>query len=139
MREQLARLRSLGDSQREYRDQCLNLIASENTPSPFVEGMIVEALNRRYGFYNGSDPDNQHYRGTKQVAKLEKLAQENDDLLAVLETDNRLEAVRDALAQHKAEELLAFFADSQEDESAPLEHPSVDRRFPPKRRRPADA
>ena len=54
-------------------------------------------------------------------------------------TDNRLEAVRDALAQHKAEELLAFFADSQEDESAPLEHPSVDRRFPPKRRRPADA
>ena len=37
------------------------------------------------------------------------------------------------------EELLAFFADSQEDESAPLEHPSVDRRFPPKRRRPADA
>ena len=43
------------------------------------------------------------------------------------------------LAQHKAEELLAFFADSQEDESAPLEHPSVDRRFPPKRRRPADA
>ncbi len=44
-----------------------------------------------------------------------------------------------ALALHKAEELLAFFADSQEDESAPLEHPSVDRRFPPKRRRPADA
>ena len=72
-------------------------------------------------------------------AKLEKLAQEHDDLLAVLETDNRLEAVRDALALHKAEELLAFFADSQEDESAPLEHPSVDRRFPPKRRRPADA
>jgi hypothetical protein len=35
--------------------------------------------------------------------------------------------------------VLAFFADSQEDESAPLEHPSVDRRFPPKRRRPADA
>ena len=56
-----------------------------------------------------------------------------------LPLDNRLEAVRDALAQHKAEELLAFFADSQEDESAPLEHPSVDRRFPPKRRRPADA
>ncbi|MBS10559.1 MAG: serine hydroxymethyltransferase [Gemmatimonadetes bacterium] len=76
MREQLARLRSLVDSQREYRDQCLNLIASENTPSPFVEGMIVEALNRRYGFYSGSDPDNQHYRGTKQVAELEKLAQE---------------------------------------------------------------
>ena len=44
-----------------------------------------------------------------------------------------------ALALHKAEELLAFFADSQEDESAPLEHPSVDRRFPPKRRRPAGA
>lgn len=68
-----------------------------------------------------------------------KIALWRHDLLAVLETDNRLEAVRDALAQHKAEELLAFFADSQEEESAPLEHPSVDRRFPPKRRRPADA
>lgn len=74
--ESLERLRSLIDEQHAFRASSLNLIASENTPSPFVEGMIVEALNRRYGYYQGSDPDNQHYQGTRQVAEIEKLAQE---------------------------------------------------------------
>jgi glycine hydroxymethyltransferase len=76
MTDQIERLKSLIEDQRAFRAECLNLIASENTPSPFVESMIVEELNRRYGFYSGTDPDNQHYQGTQHVAELEKLAQE---------------------------------------------------------------
>ena len=88
--EQLTKLKSLVDDQRSFREQCLNLIASENTPSPFVESMIVEALNRRYGFYSGSDPDNQHYQGTRQVAEIEKLAQETArDLFGAKHVDLR--------------------------------------------------
>jgi glycine hydroxymethyltransferase len=52
--------------------------------------MIVEELNRRYGFYAGSDPNNQHYQGTRQVAELEKLAQEAArDLFGVKHVDLR--------------------------------------------------
>lgn len=76
MPDPLQRLQSLIEEQRDYRADCLNLIASENTPSPFVESMIVEELNRRYGFYSGIDPSNQHYQGAGQVAEIEALAQE---------------------------------------------------------------
>ena len=76
-------------------------------------------------------------RCARTEAKLEKLAQEHDDLLAVLETGQLWRRCATP-SQHKAEELLAFFADSQEDEARRWS-PSVDRRFPPKRRRPADA
>ena len=76
MPDPLQRLQSLIEEQRDYRADCLNLIASENTPSPFVESMIVEELNRRYGFYSGIDPSNQHYQGAGQAAEIEALAQE---------------------------------------------------------------
>ena len=72
---EIKRLESLIEEQRAYRADSLNLIASENTPSPFVEGMITEELNRRYGFYSGSDPSNQHYQGAHHVAEIEALAQ----------------------------------------------------------------
>jgi glycine hydroxymethyltransferase len=72
--DSIGKLRSLIEEQRMFRKDSLNLIASENTPSPFVEGLIVEELNRRYGFYTGIDPDNQLYQGTSHVAEIEKLA-----------------------------------------------------------------
>ncbi len=76
MVDQIQRLKTLIEEQRDYRADCLNLIASENTPSPFVESLIVEELNRRYGFYSGIDPGNQHYQGARHVAEIEKLAHE---------------------------------------------------------------
>ena len=76
VKDQIKQLKSLIEEQRTYRADTLNLIASENTPSPFVEGMIVEELNRRYGFYSGLDPGNQHYQGARHVAEIEKLAHE---------------------------------------------------------------
>ena len=42
-------LTSLLDKHQTYRDTCLNLIASENTPSPLVEELFDERLARRYG------------------------------------------------------------------------------------------
>ena len=72
----IQQLKSLLEDQRVFRGDCLSLIASENTPSPFVEGMIVEELNRRYGYYSGMDPDNQSYQGTRHVAEIEKLTHE---------------------------------------------------------------
>lgn len=76
IQDRIQRLKSLLEEQRVFRDDCLNLIASENIPSPLVEGMIVEELNRRYGYYSGIDPSNQHYQGTRHVAEIEKLAHE---------------------------------------------------------------
>ena len=90
MTEQIARLKALIADQQTYRETSLNLIASENTPSPFVESMIVESLNRRYGYYLGTDPANQYYQGTQHVAALEKLAQETArDLFGAQHVDLR--------------------------------------------------
>lgn len=74
--DRIKKLKSLVETQDAFRRDCLNLIASENIPSPFVEGMITEELNRRYGYYSGIDPANQHYQGTQQVVEIEKLAHE---------------------------------------------------------------
>ncbi|MCZ6631946.1 MAG: DegT/DnrJ/EryC1/StrS family aminotransferase [bacterium] len=69
-------LKSFIEEHRAFRNECLNLIASENTPSPFVEGLIAEDLNRRYGYYSGMDPQNQAYQGSRYVAKIEGFAQD---------------------------------------------------------------
>ena len=76
IQDRIQRLKSLLKEQHAFRSDCLNLIASENIPSPFVEGMISEELNRRYGYYSGIDPGNQHYQGTRHVGEVEKLAHE---------------------------------------------------------------
>ncbi len=67
---------SLIQKHRTFRENCLNLIASENTPSPLVERLITEDLDRRYGYYSGIDPRMQTYQGSGFVAEIEVFAQE---------------------------------------------------------------
>ena len=76
IKEKLAGLQGAVDAHRAYRADCLNLIASENRPSPFVEGMLAEDLNRRYSYYLSTRPDEgQHYQGTKYSGEIESQVQ----------------------------------------------------------------
>jgi glycine hydroxymethyltransferase len=76
LKEKVLELRGLVEGHRGFRRECLNLIASENTPSPFVEGFMAEDLNRRYAYYLGLDPREQSYQGSGYVAEIEAVAQE---------------------------------------------------------------
>lgn len=67
-------LSALLDSHRSYRQNCLNLIASENVPSPFVESYLVEELDQRYGNYTGIDLTERFYQGNKFIAEIESYA-----------------------------------------------------------------
>ena len=67
-------LSALLDSHRSYRQNCLNLIASENVPSPFVESHLVEELNQRYGNYTGIDLTERFYQGNKFIVEIESYA-----------------------------------------------------------------
>jgi len=72
----LERLQGAVAAHRAYRDDSLNLIASENRPSPFVEGMVAEDLNRRYSYYLSTHPSQaQHYRGTRHAEAIEAQVQ----------------------------------------------------------------
>ena len=59
-----------------FRADCLNLIASENTPSPLVERLLSEELNRRYGYYTGIELHQRAYRGNRFIVQIEETAQE---------------------------------------------------------------
>lgn len=69
-------LTSLLDKHQTYRDTCLNLIASENTPSPLVEELFDERLARRYGNYSGTDIYQRNYKGNRYIAEIEAYTQE---------------------------------------------------------------
>jgi glycine hydroxymethyltransferase len=69
------KLTSLLDKHQTYRDTCLNLIASENTPSPLVEELFDERLARRYGNYSGIDIYQRNYKGNRYIAEIEGYAQ----------------------------------------------------------------
>ena len=60
----------------EYRETCLNLIASENTPSPLVEELFDERLARRYGNYAGIHLFQRNYKGNRYIAEIEAWTQE---------------------------------------------------------------
>ena len=72
--DELQPLESLLAQHRTYRADSLNLIASENIPSPLVEGLISEDLQRRYGNYIGIDLHNRHYQGNRHIAQIEEYA-----------------------------------------------------------------
>lgn len=74
--QQIEKLTTLLNKHHEYRDTCLNLIASENTPSPLVEELFDERLAQRYGNYNGTDLYNRHYKGNRYIAEIEASTQE---------------------------------------------------------------
>ena len=69
-------LTSLLDKHEAYRETCLNLIASENTPSPLVEELFDERLARRYGNYSGTDLYQRNYKGNRYIAEIEAYTQE---------------------------------------------------------------
>ena len=69
-------LTSLLDKHHAYRETCLNLIASENTPSPLVEELFDERLARRYGNYSGTDIYQRNYKGNRYIAEIEAYTQE---------------------------------------------------------------
>lgn len=72
--EALHQLECLLSQHRDYRANTLNLIASENIPSPLVESLFSEDLQRRYGNYIGIDLHDRHYQGNRYVAHIEEHA-----------------------------------------------------------------
>ena len=84
------RLEALVDQHNRYRDNCLNMIASENVPSPFVERMLSAELDRRYGYYRGIDLFDRHYWGNRYIAQIEDYAhQVARELFGVAHVDLR--------------------------------------------------
>lgn len=59
-----------------YRDRTLNLIASENTMSPWVEGAIELDLGHRYGDYRGTDPSDRKYTGNRYLSEIDLKARD---------------------------------------------------------------
>ncbi len=74
--QKIEKLTTLLNKHHEYRDTCLNLIASENVPSALVEELFDEKLAQRYGNYNGTDLYNRHYKGNRYIAEIETYTQE---------------------------------------------------------------
>ncbi|MDE0087994.1 MAG: serine hydroxymethyltransferase [Candidatus Poribacteria bacterium] len=74
--QKIEKLTSLLNKHHEYRETCLNLIASENTPSPLVEDLFDERLARRYGNYSGIDLYQRNYKGNRYIAEIEAWTQE---------------------------------------------------------------
>jgi glycine hydroxymethyltransferase len=57
----------------DWRQNCVNLIASENVMSPFCEGLYVSDLMHRYA---EGLPFERYYQGLKYVDEIESLAEE---------------------------------------------------------------
>ena len=74
--QKIQKLTSLLNEHHQYRETCLNLIASENTPSPLVEELFDEKLARRYGNYQGIDLFQRNYKGNRYIAEIEAYTQE---------------------------------------------------------------
>ena len=74
--EKVKEINSLLEQHNTFRGGCLNLIASENVPSPLVEGLLVEDLDQRYGNYSGIDLQTRLYQGNRFIVQIEELAQE---------------------------------------------------------------
>ena len=74
--QKIQKLTTLLNKHQEYRETCLNLIASENTPSPLVEELFDERLARRYGTYQGIDLFQRSYKGNRYIAEIEAYTQE---------------------------------------------------------------
>jgi glycine hydroxymethyltransferase len=64
---------SLLKNHNDWRENCVNLIASENVMSPFCEGLYVSDLMHRYA---EGLPFERYYQGLKYVDEIESLAEE---------------------------------------------------------------
>ncbi|AFQ45227.1 aminotransferase class I/II-fold pyridoxal phosphate-dependent enzyme [Desulfosporosinus meridiei] len=59
-----------------YRQNCLNLIASENCSSLAVRNHLTSDFGNRYGCYSTADPANREYRGNKYIHEFEMKTQD---------------------------------------------------------------
>ncbi|MBM3236721.1 aminotransferase class I/II-fold pyridoxal phosphate-dependent enzyme [Candidatus Poribacteria bacterium] len=66
-------IESLLENHRELRENSLNLIASENIPSPLVESLLAGDLDHRYGNYSGINLRDRLYQGNRFIAQIEEL------------------------------------------------------------------
>jgi len=73
----LQSINALSAAHHAYRDRTLNLIASENVMSPWVEQSIDLGLGHRYGDYKGTDPASRKYTGNRHLAELDLLARDS--------------------------------------------------------------
>ncbi len=55
----------------EYRENCLNLVASENSASQTVRNYLASNLSNRYGCYETNDPAVREYPGNKYIHQFE--------------------------------------------------------------------
>jgi len=74
--QELDFLRSELIQESQWRSECLNLIASENTTSPLVSELLANDLSHRYGDYRGLDLRDRKYRGCRFVVSIEEKAHE---------------------------------------------------------------
>lgn len=72
----LASIDHLTAAHHAYRARTLNLIASENVMSPWVERSIDLGLGHRYGDYRGTDPAARKYTGNRHLAELDLAARD---------------------------------------------------------------
>lgn len=75
MIESLKDIESLLKKHVEYRENSLNLIASENYSSPTIRNYLATELGNRYGCYSTLEPENREYRGNKFIHELEMESQ----------------------------------------------------------------
>lgn len=61
---------------RNYREGCLNLIASENFASEKVRNYLSSEIGNRYGCYTTEDPEDREYTGNKYIHELEMATQD---------------------------------------------------------------
>ena len=74
--QKVQEIEALLDQHRAFREDCLNLIASENVPSPFVERMLAAELDQRYGNYAGIDLQSRSYQGNRLLVQIEEFVHE---------------------------------------------------------------
>jgi glycine hydroxymethyltransferase len=73
---EVCKMTDLINAHREWRCECWNLIASENTPSAEVEALLANPLSHRYGDYEGIDLSARKYRGNRFIVEIERCAQQ---------------------------------------------------------------
>jgi glycine hydroxymethyltransferase len=64
-------IKELVEKHEKWRDQCWNLIASENITSSAVAALLSSDLAHRYGDYEGIDLNSRKYLGNRYIVQLE--------------------------------------------------------------------
>jgi len=67
------KIENLVNEHEKWRSECINLVSSENVPSPHVKRFLSGDLVQRYGDYVGRDFGARKYQGTRWVEQIEEL------------------------------------------------------------------